>query len=449
MRLRLLLAFCIALLLTGTLAAQDTPDARVNDMATTLNLRQAPSPFAPVITELAGRTPLTVIGRSANNMWLKVETDGQTGWVSVSYLDVYISLANVPVLTESVTNTPTTATTDAAQPPVTSAPVTGEAGASVKMGIGTLRLRQGPNLIAAILAELPSGTPLEVLGRSEDGGWLNVNTSYGTGWVSAAYVVYGGAPVPVTNGGDTTAPSLPPAGNITGVSAIYRRGQSLGNQRNVFAKVGDSITVSEYALDALGRGQYNLGGFGGLQGMVNTFAGGVNSFTRVSQAAGPGWTTATVLAPTCNGISPLECEINAIRPAIALIELGTNDVQYFNTEQFGYNLNRIVDICIEKGVVPVLATIPHREGYGAQVDAFNDIIRGVAASRGLPIWDVKGALDGLPNRGLSGDGIHPSWPPAGWIDSANFANPEALASGHTARNLSALHVLNSVLAAMR
>ena len=57
----------------------------------------------------------------------------------------------------------------------------------------------------------------------------------------------------------------------------------------------------------------------------------------------------------------------------------------------------------------------------------------------------KHALDGLPNRGLSGDGVHPSWPPAGYADSANFANPEALQAGHVARNLKALEVLAHVL----
>jgi hypothetical protein len=95
--------------------------------------------------------------------------------------------------------------------------------------------------------------------------------------------------------------------------------------------------------------------------------------------------------------------------------------------------------------VPVLATIPYRAGFEGGVDAFNQIIRNVAASRDIPLWDVKSALDGLPNRGLSGDGIHPSSAPGGYADSANFASGDSMQAGYVTRNLTALQILERTL----
>lgn len=429
------------LLLIGTVTAQDNPNARVKDMSSTLRLRQAPSVTGGVIMELAGGTPLKLVGRTANNSWLKVETyESQTGWVSAAYVVVYIALADVPVLNEApVTSMSPVATVSS-----------DEGGARVASMNSTLRLRQEPSTAAAILAELSGGTPLQIIGRTEDSAWLNVTTASGlTGWVSAAYVVSGGTPAAVVAPSGSGAGSLPSASGVRGVRDIYARGQTLGNRRGVFTKIGDSITVSEYALDAIGRNTFNLGGYGNLQRVIDTFLStGFNSFTHVSSAAGVGWTTSVALEPRCNGISAVECELDGIKPSVALIQLGTNDLLYLSPDQFSYNLARIVDICIDRGVVPVLATIPYRDGFEDGVNTFNAIIRGIASSRDIPIWDVKGALDGLPNRGLSGDGVHPSWPPAGYADSANFANPEALQAGYVARNLKALQVLEYVLNAV-
>jgi uncharacterized protein YraI len=430
-------------------------------MATTLRLRESPSVLAATIVELSGGTPLNVIGRTANGGWYKVEAEGVTGWVSSGYVELFVGLSSLPVLTEGVTVSPPLPPGAAGSPTATT---NGEVSPAVQgtarvgnIG-GTLRLRHSPTTLAAILQELLPGTMLEVLGRSEDGAWLNVTVPDGTtGWVSAAYVVMGGGarPVTVTSGGTGATVNLPSAAGVRGVRAIYARGQALGNQRNVFTKIGDSMTSSTESLDAIGRGTYQLGAYGSLQRVIDTFNSGFNSFTHVSAAAGPGWTTMVALEPRfrntaiCQAeVSSVECELDRVKPAVALIQLGTNDMQYISADVFAYNLTRIVDICIDKGVVPVLATIPYREGFGESVDAFNNVIRGVAASRDLPVWDVKAALDGLPNRGLSGDGIHPSSAPGGYADSANFANGEALQAGYVARNLTALQILNSVLNSM-
>lgn len=454
----LIIVLCAGLLLmVGLAAAQDGTNAHVKSMATTLRLRESPSVLAATIVELSGGTPLNVIGRTANGGWYKVEVNSVSGWVSSGYVELSVGLSSLPILTEGVTLAPPL-------PPDAPAATTNDGGSgnegTARVGNigGTLRLRHSPTTLAAILQELLPGTTLEVLGQSADGAWLNVTVPDGTtGWVSAAYVVMGGGatPVTVTNAGTGTTTTLPSAAGVRGVRAIYARGQALGNQRNVFTKIGDSMTSSTESLDAIGRGTYTLGAYGSLQRVIDTFNSGFNSFTHISVAAGPGWTTMVALEPRFRNtaicqteVSSVECELDRVKPAVALIQLGTNDMQYISSDVFAYNLTRIVDICIDRGVVPVLATIPYREGFGESVDAFNNVIRGVAASRDLPVWDVKAALDGLPNRGLSGDGIHPSSAPGGYVDSANFANSEALQAGYVARNLAALQILNSVLNSM-
>lgn len=451
-RLALPLLILSALLLTlaPVLSAQTT-NGQVKRMSTLLRLRQTPSPSGAVIVELTGGTPLILVGRTIDNNWLNVQTtDGQSGWVASGYVEAFIPLTDLPIMTADggtvttpVVTTPDSATSTTDSAAQTTQPASG--GAAVKRGI-TLRLRAEPTTTAVVLADLVGGTPLEIIGRTDDGAWFNVNVAGQSGWVSSLYVESVSAVVGTAGA----------AVNVRGVSAIYQRGRGLGNNYGVFAKIGDSISVSEYSYDALGRGQYNLGGYAGLQRVVNTFATpSFNSFTHVSVAAAGGWTTAIVLDPNfrntavCqNPVSPLECELDRIKPSIALIQLGTNDVQYLSPDQFAFNLNRIVEICIDRGVIPVLTTIPYRVGFDGSVDTFNGIIRDTAASRSLPLWDLKASLDNLPNRGLSGDGIHPSFPPGGYADSANFANGEALQAGYVTRNLTALQVLERVLAAM-
>ncbi|MBC8170989.1 MAG: hypothetical protein H7X77_04940, partial [Anaerolineae bacterium] len=95
------------------------------------------------------------------------------------------------------------------------------------------------------------------------------------------------------------------------------------------------------------------------------------------------------------------------------------------------------------GIIPVLSTIPVRVGYEEKVNQFNGIIRATAAANGIPLWDYAGAMAGLPNSGLSGDGLHPSTSSAGYQGAADF-NGENLQYGYVIRNLTMLQVLDAL-----
>ena len=76
---------------------------------------------------------------------------------------------------------------------------------------------------------------------------------------------------------------------------------------------------------------------------------------------------------------------------------------------------------------------------------FNAIVRELAAEHEIPLWDTFAALDALPDRGLSADGVHLNAPPDG--RTATF-DAEHLAYGVTVRNLGALDALDIVRRAL-
>ena len=125
----------------------------------------------------------------------------------------------------------------------------------------------------------------------------------------------------------------------------------------------------------LDSGAYNLRGYNELQATVNYFAAtnardGNNSFANSSLAAYNGITTTGILDPNnawtqvCqSGETPLECEYRVVKPSVALIMLGTNDVASIPLDGYRDNLRRIVQITVDRGIIPVLSLIPTREGY--------------------------------------------------------------------------------------
>lgn len=325
-----------------------------------------------------------------------------------------------------------------------------------------LRLRVAPGLSANVLANLPAGTSLRIVGKTGDGGWFQVVApDEKIGWVWGAYLrlFVDGASVPVT--GETlqipTVPAASGAAVVSGVASparqIFERGQQLGNRRDVFSKVGDSITVATFVLYPFGWGSYNLGAYQHLQPVIGFFsstnAREGNSFANISLSADNGWTTRDVLNPArarggiCQGgETPLECEYRVVKPSVALIMLGTNDLASVPIDEYRANLQRIVQISSERGVIPILSTIPNRRGF--DVSAFNQTIIQIAQSNSIPLWDYWSAMQVLPNTGLSPDGVHPSYPSeTDFAAAANF-NGDNLSYGYVIRNLTALEVLDSV-----
>ncbi|MFN8560948.1 MAG: GDSL-type esterase/lipase family protein [Anaerolineae bacterium] len=330
---------------------------------------------------------------------------------------------------------------------------------------GGLRLRQLPGDDGRVMLNLNAGTELVIEGRTPDNGWLLIKSADGyEGWVNASFVeLYVDlADVEAINNPQPVELIIPPTpeGGVQVVSSvgggarqIYLNGQAAGNQRNVFTKVGDSLTDTPNFLRALG-GSYNLEGYGYLLPVIQFFSGGSalggNPFVSGSISARASWGSVSALDPgsadpgRCNsGETPVACEMRVVKPAVALIMIGTNDAPAYPADQYGERLRIIVETCIQANVVPVLSTLPPRAQYNDNIIAYNQVITAMAQNYGVPLTDLYSALVNLPDHGYGPDGIHLSVPPGGAGATVDFT-PENLQFGSTVRNLTTLQVLDMV-----
>jgi hypothetical protein len=226
---------------------------------------------------------------------------------------------------------------------------------------------------------------------------------------------------------------------------IFREGARQGMRAAVFSKVGDSITSNNYFMVPFGTVDYDLGEYGYLQDAIEYYlqenALEANSFVHDSFAARTSWRAEHVLDPArsippCEaGESPLLCEYRIVRPAAAVILLGTNDAMS-PTGSYEESMRRIVVLSLNRGIIPILTTLPDLRGK--DVSLFNAVIRGLAAAWELPLIDLSSALASLPGKGLTPDGVHLSW-----LEPAVF-EPPYLKYGMTVRNLLTLQALDAV-----
>ncbi|MDP3214181.1 MAG: SGNH/GDSL hydrolase family protein [Deltaproteobacteria bacterium] len=313
-----------------------------------------------------------------------------------------------------------------------------------------------------VVAAVDTGPRVDVVTLVDTGPRIDVVAAVDTG-------VRPDVPVLVDTGPDVppridAGPALVDAGvvpRVTGLPRIdaalkatlrevFARGQAAGMRANVFAKVGDSITSSESFLVDFGPTagpSFNLGAYTALD-PTRVFFGATlvtdrhSSFDRESVAALTGWTTADALVG--DGMI-IRQEIAALRPAVAIVMLGSADVEVTELGAYRSNLTRIGQILLAGGTIPVLSTIPDRTDNPSNTErfpAFNTAIREVAAALRVPLADYALALAPLPRHGVSDDGVHPSVyrSPAGRNEAAYFTG-EALAFGYNVRNLLALATL--------
>lgn len=210
---------------------------------------------------------------------------------------------------------------------------------------------------------------------------------------------------------------------------------------NVLAKVGDSITVDANFLACLDGGTVDLAGRSDLGATVAYFTG----YSRVSYAAKGGTTAQDAMT---GSPCPLDKELTAIEPRVAVVLFGTNEVRSdWTLDAFGEDLWNLVDATIARGVIPIMSTIPANTGYpaaDARIPTFNRVIRAIAQGRGVPLVDLHHELDALPNRGISSDGLHPTVSPSGGC----VLSAAGLQYGYNVRNLITLESLGRTHAAL-
>jgi hypothetical protein len=234
--------------------------------------------------------------------------------------------------------------------------------------------------------------------------------------------------------------------------------RAAGQRLDVLAKLGDSITSSPAYLTQLTVESILNSPYADLAGTLRFF-----SQTLVPDGvAGPSISGSVPLVPSparrslgsddrwyvtdvLNGgsVSALSRELESIRPGIAVVMFGTNDLTLTTVESFEEHLNTLLQELERRHVLPVLSTIPARRDqshYAERVPSFNAAIRAMAAVHQAPLMEYGAAMSGLPNAGLSADGIHPSVCPAG----AGSLSPDCLRYGYNMRNLLTLLALEKL-----
>ena len=222
-----------------------------------------------------------------------------------------------------------------------------------------------------------------------------------------------------------------------------------GGAKDAFVKVGDSNTANPSFLTCLSGGDVKLGAHAELEATRKFFDARKvdalhSSFDRISLSAAIGWLAGNALA---GSVSPLVREISAVKPAFAVVMLGTNDNRVNGFEVFVKNLTELIDRTLSLGVVPLLSTLPPRDdspSAAARVPELNRAIRDLAERRSVPLMDLYAALLPLPRHGLVEDGIHLSTPWDNEKPHGCWLTPDALQKGMNTRNLVVLTALHRV-----
>jgi hypothetical protein len=233
---------------------------------------------------------------------------------------------------------------------------------------------------------------------------------------------------------------------------VYRisamRASSTG-RRNVFMKVGDSITISNHFLKCFVEDTVDLGDYPHLEATLKFF-GEVplgppkTSFDRASMATCVGWTARD---PRLGGPSPLDKEIAGTRPGFAIIMFGTNGSNLDGIFAFERDLLADIDLLLDRGIIPLMSTVPPKIGKPesmAAIPEMNVIVRAIAQARQVPLMDFNLALQHLPDWGLAEDGVHPRPYLKKYVAHGCWLNADALQAGMNVRNLVTLTALDRV-----
>lgn len=138
-----------------------------------LNLRSGASTGYSVILTMPVGSKVTVIEKSSDGKWTKVNYGSSTGWCSSDYL-------------KGSTSTPIPDPTPAIEE-------------VIKFTSDYLNLRSGAATSYSILLTMPKGAKVTVIDTSADGKWSKVKYGSSTGWANNLYLTDGNsAPAPTT-----------------------------------------------------------------------------------------------------------------------------------------------------------------------------------------------------------------------------------------------------------
>lgn len=174
-----------------------------------VNVRSGPGTQYTVLGQVRPGDALDITGRTADNRWLRVNFNGQEGWVSAALFSVTGDVATAP---EAVAGA-----TAVLRQPSAAASTSGTTGSGATGDVVVItrvngNLRATPSVNADILTVIPFNTTLTVTGRNETNNWVRVTFDNQTGWISSGVLFFqsgnidnvtaldaSGNPIPVTS----------------------------------------------------------------------------------------------------------------------------------------------------------------------------------------------------------------------------------------------------------
>ncbi|MBZ0293616.1 MAG: SH3 domain-containing protein [Anaerolineae bacterium] len=163
----------------GTVAQQSGAEILVN--RDNVNVRLFPAIGAEVIgfVDAGYRAPAT--GRSGDNQWIRIDFNGEEGWVGFPVINLFGDINALPVadprsIPYGGFESPRSGMTSADSP------------AKGRLAQSGLRVRAGPSRAYPVLANAPRYTVMPLLGRTINNAWLQVNFEGTLGWIATQYV---------------------------------------------------------------------------------------------------------------------------------------------------------------------------------------------------------------------------------------------------------------------
>jgi len=163
-------------------AQQPAPTAAPSNEPTTVivppgdfvNVRRGPGTNFPIVGGLTGNDIATIMSRTSDGKWLEIRVNGRTGWVSARVVRVTGTVTKVPPISAADANAGTNA-------------------ASVTVPSGdVVNVRRGPGTANRVVWKLSSRQSANIIGKSANGQWWQVERSGRTGWVYASIVLADG-----------------------------------------------------------------------------------------------------------------------------------------------------------------------------------------------------------------------------------------------------------------
>jgi uncharacterized protein YraI len=176
----LLASLCLSL---GTVYAQQLPQTSITILVNRdgVNVRVAPALGAEVLGFVQAGWTAPATGRSPDNQWVRIDFNGQEGWIGLAVINVFGDLNSLPVadprsIPYGGFESPRSGTTSA------SSAITG------RLALSGLRLRAGPGTAYPVLANPLRYTVFPLLGRTANNAWLQVNYNGTLGWLVTEWV---------------------------------------------------------------------------------------------------------------------------------------------------------------------------------------------------------------------------------------------------------------------